>query len=163
VPSLHRSAPATSFKVRGRPLTVDLLVPARGEPYRAIEMPELRAHALGLPFLDYLLDDPQPSVVLGRNRVLPVAVPHAGRFALHKLAVYALRSPAEDAKRAKDLVQATALIEALGEEEDGTLALAAEAMTKPLRTKARAGARQARKHVSAESPAARVLAAIAAS
>src|SRR5687767_11884617 len=65
---------------------------------------------MGLPFLAYLLEDAQPSVLLGRGRIVPIAVPHAGRFALHKLAVYALRSPGEDAKRAKDLDQATTLL-----------------------------------------------------
>lgn len=162
VPGLRRKAPATSFKVRGRPLTVDLLVPAKGQPYRAVEVPELRAHATGLPFLDYLLDDPQPSVLLGRGRVVPIAVPHGGRFALHKLAVYALRSPAEDAKRAKDLFQATTLVEALAEDDDVLLAGAMEAMSKQLRAKARIGARRALKTLHGNPTAERLLGEIAA-
>jgi hypothetical protein len=162
VPGLGRSAPATSFKVRGRALTVDLLVPAKGVPYRPVKVPELHAHATGLPFLDYLLEDPQRSVLLGRGRVVPVAVPHAGRFALHKLAVHSLRSPADDAKRAKDLAQATALFEALAEDADVLLDSAAEAMTKQLRTKARSGARRVLKALQGNTEAARVLEGIAA-
>jgi hypothetical protein len=118
-------------------------------------VPELHAHATGLPFLDYLLEDPQRSVLLSRGRVVPVAVPHPGRFALHKLAVHSLRSPADDAKRAKDLVQATALFEALAEDADVLLGSAAEAMTKQLRTKARSGARRVLKALQGNTAAAR--------
>jgi hypothetical protein len=162
VPGLRRSAPATSFKVRGKALTVDLLVPAKGEPYRAVKVPELGAHATGLPFLAYLLEDAQPSVLLGRGRIVPIAVPHAGRFALHKLAVYALRPPAEDAKRAKDLDQATTLFEALAEDADVLLDGAAEAMPEALRAKARAGARRALETIHGNPGAERVLQGIAA-
>ena len=49
VPTLKRGPPSTSFKVRGRNLKVDLLVPARGKPYTAIAVPELKAHAMGCP------------------------------------------------------------------------------------------------------------------
>jgi len=54
VPRLKRGEPATSFKVRGRQLKVDLLVPTNNAPYKAIRIPELGAHATGLPFLAYL-------------------------------------------------------------------------------------------------------------
>jgi len=62
VPSLRRRAPSTSFKVRGRKLKVDLLVPTSRAPYLPIHVPELGAHAMGLPYLQYLLKATVPSV-----------------------------------------------------------------------------------------------------
>src|SRR5262249_26150239 len=55
VPQLRRNAPATSFKVRGRKLKVDLLVPAKGSPYQPVSVPGLGAHATGLPHFSFLL------------------------------------------------------------------------------------------------------------
>ncbi len=40
VPQLRRRDPATSFKVRGKKLKVDLLVPATGKPYEPVAVPE---------------------------------------------------------------------------------------------------------------------------
>ena len=143
VPQLKRGAPPTSFKVRGRSLKVDLLVPARGEPYRPVKIAELGAHATGLPFLEFLLASAGPSVLLGRDRIVPVTVPDAGRYAVHKLAVYAMRQAADSAKREKDAFQAAALAAVLAPEQDFVLQAAIDAMSRTLRAKARLGARRA--------------------
>ena len=90
VPTLKRGAPSTSFKVRGRSLKVDLLIPARGKPYTSVKVPELGAHAMGLPYLEYLLKATISSVLIGRDRIVPVTIPHPGWFCLHKLALYAV-------------------------------------------------------------------------
>jgi len=142
VPQLKRGAPPTSFKVRGRKLTVDLLVPAKGVPYRAVPVRELGAHATGLPHFEYLLKSPAPSVLLGRDRIVPVAVPHAGRFCVHKLAVYSLRSGIGNPKREKDLIQAALLAAALAQNQEFLLDEAIKAADKALRAKLRPGARR---------------------
>src|SRR5258708_5852119 len=68
VPQLERGEPATSFKVRGQRLIVDLLVPARGEPYQVVAVPELGAHAMGLPHLKYLLEASARSILRPQAR-----------------------------------------------------------------------------------------------
>jgi len=143
VPALKRGAPSTSFKVRGRALKVDLLVPAKGEPYREVRIPELKAYAVGLPYFGYLLEDPVQSVLIGRDRIVPVLVPNAGRYCVHKLALYALRSGSDNPKRDKDAFHAAALAAAMAPEQEFVLHEAIDAAGKMIRAKARAGARRA--------------------
>ena len=143
IPELKRGAPSTSFKVRGKTLKVDLLVPSKGAPYRSVKVPELKAHATGLPFLGYLIDGPVQSILIGRDRLMPILVPNAGRFCIHKLAVYALRSGSDNPKRDKDAFQAAALAAALAPEHDFALREAIGAMDKALRAKVRSGVRHA--------------------
>jgi len=115
VPALHRSAPSTSFAERGGSrLRVDLLVPSPDEGYPTVPVPELGAHAKGLPFLAYLLGASQEIPVLSPHGVVMVRVPAPERLAVHKLVVSQLRNTAS-AKPDKDLRQAAALIEALAE------------------------------------------------
>ena len=65
VPALHRRAPSTSFAERGGSrLRVDLLVPSPDEDYPTVPVPELGAHAKGLPYLAYLLGASQEIPVL---------------------------------------------------------------------------------------------------
>ena len=142
VPQLKPGAPATSFKVRGRNLKVDLLVPSKGEPYKPVAVPELGVHATGLPHLQFLLDEPTQSILLGRERIVPITVPHAGRFCVHKLALYSLRT-GDNPKSQKDVAQAALLAAAIAEEKDYLLADAIKDMDKALRTKAKAGAKRA--------------------
>jgi YD repeat-containing protein len=143
VPTLKRGGPSTSFKVRGRKLKVDLLMPARGMPYKAIAVPELNAHAMGLPYLEYLLRDTDSAVLIGRDRMVPVTVPHAGWFCLHKLALYSLRTGADNPKREKDVFQAAVLAQALMHKSDFLLLDAVEGMDSKLRTRVHAGAKRA--------------------
>jgi YD repeat-containing protein len=143
VPQLKRGAPPTSFKVRGRKLTVDLLVPAKGVPYRAVPVRELGAHASGLPYFEYLLESPAPSMLLGRDRIVPVVVPHAGRFCVHKLALYALRGGVGNPKREKDVLQAALLAAALSQGQEFLLDEAIKAADRTLRAKASPGVKRA--------------------
>ena len=62
-------------------------------------------------YLEFLIEDPVPAVALYGSGV-PVTVPQPSRYAVHKLIVAQVRSEAST-KRAKDLVQAKELIEAL--------------------------------------------------
>lgn len=163
VPDLRRGTPPTSFKVRGRALKVDLLVPSKGEPYRTVKVPELGAHAIGLPFLGYLLEDPTQSVLIGRDRIVPIVVPNPGRYCIHKLAVYAMRSGSQNPKRDKDAFQAAILAASLAPEQDVLLEEAIGAMGKAMRAKARPGARRALEWLAGDPPeAAAVLERIAA-
>lgn len=150
VPQLKRKDPATSFKVRGRKLKVDLLVPSKGEPYQPVAVHELGAHATGLPHLRFLLREPTQSVLLGRERIVPVTVPHAGRFCVHKLALYSLRAGGNNPKSQKDVAQAALLAAAIAQEQDFLLHDAIVEMEKPLRAKAKAGARRAIELLQAE-------------
>lgn len=143
VPTLKRGGPSTSFKVRGRKLKVDLLMPTRGKPYVPIAVAELGAHAMGLPYLDYLLKDTVTSVLMGRDRMVPVTVPHAGWYCLHKLALYALRTGADNPKREKDVLQAAVLAQALAQKNDFLLTEAIEGMDSKLKTKVRPGVKRA--------------------
>lgn len=154
VPRLKRGEPATSFKVRGRQLKVDLLVPANNTAYKAIRIPELGAHATGLPFLAYLLENPTMSILIGRDRMVPVIVPHPGRFCIHKLAVHALRGATDSAKREKNVFQSAVLAAALAEEHDFFLQEAIEAMSRPLKTRVKPAAKRVSQILQAHYPAA---------
>jgi hypothetical protein len=143
VPTLKRGAPSTSFKVRGRRLKVDLLVPARGKPYASVNLPGLGAHATALPYLEYLFKATIPSVLVGRDRIVPVTVPHPGWFCVHKLALFELRTGVDNPKREKDVLQAAVLASALAQDQDHLLTEAIAGMDGKLRSKVKAGARRA--------------------
>jgi hypothetical protein len=122
VPQLDAREPATSFKQRDRSrFHVDLLVPSRDNSFPVVAVPELQAHATGLPYLAYLLGATQFATLLSREGACPVRVPQPPRFALHKLLVSHLRG---GAKGAKDRFQAAVLLAAIGESQSGAIAAA---------------------------------------
>lgn len=127
--------PPTSFKVIGKDLKVDLLVPCRAssKPYQAVPVSELDAHATALPFLDYLIAESWPTIVIGRDHLIPVAVPLPARYCFHKLTVADLRSGADNPKIEKDIVQAAILAAILTVEDPDALAAAAEALPAAMR------------------------------
>lgn len=127
VPELDPRQPSTSYKARGRDLRVDFLTPLTGrETGKPVFLPSLGVAAHALRFLDYLIAKPTQAVVVGGAGIL-VNVPDPARYALHKLLVSGRRSVAEQAKSAKDLRQAQALLEVLAEDRpnDVRVALAA--------------------------------------
>ncbi|MBI2317274.1 MAG: hypothetical protein HYU75_09795 [Betaproteobacteria bacterium] len=152
VPMLKRGAPSTSFKVRGRKLKVDLLVPTKGMPYRPVPIAELGTHAMGLPYMEYLVKASIPSVLIGRDRIVPITVPHPGWFCLHKLALFSLRSGADNPKREKDAFQAALIAAALVREQDFALTEAIDGMDKTLRARIKPGAKRALKYLASEYP-----------
>ena len=93
---------------------VDFLTPNRGADRhqgRPARMKALAgAGALPLRHLDFLIHQPERSVLLFNGGV-PITIPRAERFAVHKLIVAVERQ--DQAKSAKDLVQAETLIGAL--------------------------------------------------
>lgn len=130
VPQLKRGAPATSFRERGGSrMHVDLLVPSSSEDYPIIPVPELQAHATGLPHLAYLLGLSQEVPLLSPHGVVRVRVPVPERYAVHKLIVSQIRSSVSG-KVHKDLRQAATLIEALSERFPGAVEEALSATPK---------------------------------
>jgi hypothetical protein len=130
VPALSRRQYPTSYKEGGRSrLKVDLLVPSTGEHYPTIAVPELKAHAKGLPYLRYLLGNSQEVPVLSPHGVVLVRVPVPERYAIHKLVVSQLRARTSS-KSGKDLRQAATLMEALVERFPGALEDALQAVPK---------------------------------
>jgi hypothetical protein len=123
VPGFSARAPSTSFRVRGQPLRIDLVTPARGRATAPVAIPRLNAAAAPLHFLDYLLEDMQPAAVVDGGGVL-VNVPHAARFAVHKLLVAQDRPLAFQAKSRKDVMQAAHVLRTLEELRPGDVALA---------------------------------------
>lgn len=121
VPSLDRREPSTSFAERGGSrLRVDLLVPSSNYEYPTVPIPELGAHAKGLPYLAYLLGHSQHVPILSPHGVVLVRVPVPERFAVHKLIVSQLRTRGT-AKSEKDLTQVATLMEAVAERFPGAL------------------------------------------
>ena len=91
-------------------LRVDFLTPNTGaETDRPQALPALRTDAQPLRFLDYLIHEPHPAVLLHGPGVY-LHVPAPERFAVHKLIVSTRR---HSAKSDKDIGQADALIDAL--------------------------------------------------
>jgi hypothetical protein len=112
----------TSYAARGG-LRVDFLTPnegaATGQPQA---LPALQTDAQPLRFLDFLIHEPEPAVIL-HDAGIYVQVPTPQRYAIHKLIVSRQR-PQGAAKGDKDLQQAEALLEVLAERRPYELKLA---------------------------------------
>ena len=121
VPGLDRKRPATSFKQRGKgTFHVDLLVPSRDETFPVVPVPELRAHATGLPYLGYLLAESQEGMIMAREGICAVRLPLPERFAVHKLVVSRLRT-GRNTKAQKDTDQASTLLAVLATTHPGAI------------------------------------------
>ncbi|MFP6560282.1 GSU2403 family nucleotidyltransferase fold protein [Paraburkholderia sp. B3] len=126
VPPMTRGEPSTSYKQAGATrFHVDLLVPSDDDSFPTIAVPELGAHATGLPYLAYLLGRSQLSTLLSRHGAVPVRVPDPARFAIHKLLVSRLRTNML-VKSHKDVQQACVLLAMLGEHRTGDIEAACE-------------------------------------
>jgi hypothetical protein len=110
VPHSHDSRRVATYA--SVPVRVGFLTPNRGPDTDVpAKLPALRTDAQRLRFLDYLIRDPEPAVVLHKGGI-HVEVPAPQRYALHKLIV-AQRRQMGTAKREKDLRQAQMLLEIL--------------------------------------------------
>jgi len=133
VPQLDRKLPATSFKQRGKTrFHVDLLVPSPNEEFPVLPVPELKAHATGLPYLKYLLQESQMAMLVAREGCCGVRVPLPERFAVHKLLVSQLRS-GRGAKSEKDVFQACVLLAVLSDKHPGAIESALKKVPRPTR------------------------------
>ncbi len=119
IPNTTGHGSATSYGARGG-VRVDFVTPNEGPETDAPRMlPSLNTNAQPLRFLDFLIRDPAPAVLLHASGIY-VHVPAPERYAVHKL-ILSLYRPAAIAKRDKDLRQAERLIEALAERRPGEL------------------------------------------
>lgn len=152
VPGLKHGQPSTSFKQRGRSaFHVDLLVPSPNETFPLVPVPELKTHAIGLPYLGYLLAESQDAALLAREGCCIVRVPLPERFAVHKLIVSQLRRGRE-AKSDKDIFQACVLCAALAESHPGSIESAAHQLPVRSRKHFKRSLAIARRYLEADHP-----------
>lgn len=153
----HLTDPFVSTRYRsGRDYLVDFLTPNRGSHEHQGKPAKMRSlagtGAEPLRHLDFLIHQPERSVLLHGGGI-PVTVPRAERFAVHKLIVAVDR--VNQAKSIKDIQQAQVLIQALSSRRPMELAAswgAAWAAGKQWRRKLESG----RARLSAEAQAALV-------
>ncbi len=111
VPHPHDSRRVASYEASGG-LRVDFLTPNRGaDTDKPKALRAFGTDAQQLRFLDFLIRDPEPAVIL-RGTGIYVLVPSPQRYAVHKLIVTRRRMEGS-AKKDKDLRQAEALLEVL--------------------------------------------------
>jgi hypothetical protein len=119
IPHLVDGRRVTSYVVKGG-LRVYFLTPNEGrETGKPQALSALQTDAQPLRFLDFLIHDPEPAVIL-HGAGIHVHVPAPARYAIHKLIV-SQRRPEGAAKRDKDLRQASALLEVLGQKRPNEL------------------------------------------
>lgn len=116
--------PFVSTRYRNRlDYAVDFLTPNRGSNEHQGKPARMKAlagsSAQPLRHLDYLIHVPERSILLYGGGI-PVTVPRAERFAVHKLIVAVERT--EQAKSGKDVLQAKTLIETLAKRRPNELA-----------------------------------------
>lgn len=127
VPALNAKNPSTTYKIRGRQLSVSLLTPLLGKPdTKPIVLNNLKAAAEPMRFLDYLLEDSQLAAVPVDAGLL-IRLPDPARFALHKLVVSQRRPAAFVAKSRKDIAQADAVLDVLRDLRRGDIRMAFDA------------------------------------
>jgi hypothetical protein len=112
IPHLHKGN-VTSYVGKGG-IRVDFITPNQGRDTDIPKaLPALQTEAEPLRFLDFLISDPEPAVVLHGVGIY-VLVPSPARYAVHKLIV-SRRRPEGVAKRQKDIDQAASLFVILAE------------------------------------------------
>jgi hypothetical protein len=122
VPHVIDGRRVASYVAKGG-LRVDFLTPNEGaETGHPQALPALQTDAQPLRFLDYLIHEPQPAVILHDAGVY-VQVPAPERYAIHKLIVSRRRHEGT-AKRDKDIHQAQILLEVLAQKRPHELKIA---------------------------------------
>ena len=130
IPALDPRTPSTKFRIRGKQLSVDFLTPLLGRTSgKPIHLKSLGVHAEPVRFLDYLLSDAQPAVIVAKAGLL-VNVPAPARYALHKLVLAERRIAAFHTKTKKNIWQARQLLDVLLRDRPGDLRTAIAAARK---------------------------------
>ena len=133
-------------KSAARRISASTCLPAAGKYYAVVPVPELKAHATGLPYLAYLLGAPQIVPILSPHGIVATRVPTPERYAVHKLVVSQLRGAAHP-KVDKDLHQAAVVIDALAERAPGAMEDAIAASPTSARRALSRGIKALRSHV----------------
>jgi hypothetical protein len=110
---------STSFKVHGKGVRVELLVPGHDHESAAQAVPAFAALARPTPYLGLLLDKAEPAAVIGSRGAILVNTPEPARFALHRLLL-----PRSD----DDVREAGALLELLAQQRPRDLRAARDAL-----------------------------------
>jgi hypothetical protein len=119
IPALSPKAPPSSFR-SATGFMVDLLTPQlRRDDRNPMPLAKLKAGAVPLQHLRWLMEHPVPAAVLHGSGTA-VTVPSPARFAIHKL-IIAQKRAIDRTKRQKDLLQAEALIKTLKVTDPWTL------------------------------------------
>ncbi len=119
VPMLDRKAPSSRFRSASGFL-VEVLVPMlRRTDRNPMPIPGLQAGGIPIQHMGWLIDEPVQAVVLQGAGAL-VRVPRPARYAVHKLLI-AQKRTMDSAKAGKDLHQAQALFEVLGQRDPDAL------------------------------------------
>lgn len=127
VPALDRKSPSTKFSIKGKELKVDLLTPMIGKTSsKPIHLSSLNTPAEPVRFLDFILAEIQPAVVVAKSGIL-VNLPTPARYAIHKLVTSQRRTAAVQTKALRDIGQADQLISVLVKDRPGDLLLGWEA------------------------------------
>ncbi len=130
VPALNPKAPSTMYRLYNQEFRIDLITPMLGATSsHPVFLKNLKTFAEPLRFLDYLLEDALPAVVLAKAGIM-VNVPDPARFALHKLVVSIRRLAHQHLKAEKDRIQAELLLTVLFESRPGNVLLAMDAAKK---------------------------------
>jgi hypothetical protein len=113
IPHIVDGRRVTSYTAKGG-IRVDFLTPNEGrETGKPQLLPALQTDAQPLRFLDYLIYEPEPAIIL-HDAGIYVHVPAPARFAVHKL-ILSRRRREGAGKRDKDIQQAEALLRVLTE------------------------------------------------
>jgi hypothetical protein len=115
VPPFNHRHPSVSFRVRGNPLRVDVLTPAKGREAATVYLPHFASGATALPYLDFVMEEAVDGAVVDGGGV-SVRVPHPARFALHKWLVSQSRGATEGSRALKDLDQSAQILGVLADE-----------------------------------------------
>jgi hypothetical protein len=75
VPQLRHDNPSTSFKIRGKQLTVDLLTTGNGKNENPVKVPLFQSEAMPLQYMTFLLEETVPTVAFDRKHIALVNVP----------------------------------------------------------------------------------------
>ncbi len=130
LPTLNRKQPATRFKMSDTELVVDILTPEIGKPSNEpVYLQAFKAYATPMRYLDYLLDEIEPVVLIYGSGIM-VNVPNPARFAIHKLTISQRRPAAMAAKSRKDIHQAELILSILDDYRPGDILNAVEAAQK---------------------------------
>jgi hypothetical protein len=125
IPQLDHSHPSTSFMIRGNKMRIDFLTEQHGQETKPVYIPRFKTAAQPLLFMDFLLEEKIPSVVVDGGGVL-VNVPSPARFAIHKMIIAQERTAENHVKRDKDFQQAYQVLSVLQDERPGDITLAIE-------------------------------------
>jgi len=127
ISALKQKESFTTFFMHGQEMKVNILTPKFSEPPdKPIFLKSLNVSATPVPFLEFLLEEVQPAVVVTNTGTL-VDVPSPARYALYKLVLSQSRGPSEEFKSKTDIAQAKQLLSVLIEKRQGDVELAIEA------------------------------------